>query len=79
MAEPLRHAGASTRSQRCLSEVRHAWTDLLESVAGVMPHAASEPNDVTEGAAIAANFRKVRRLVKSMTLSIFLRVSVDSA
>jgi hypothetical protein len=39
----------------------------LERGSGGMPHAASEPKDVTEGAAIAANFRKVRRLVISMS------------
>jgi hypothetical protein len=66
---PLRHVGASMRSQRALSEVRHALTGvttLPEVVSGVMPQAAREPKDVAEGAARAANFRKVRRLVISM-------------
>jgi hypothetical protein len=66
---PLRHVGASMRSQRALSEVRHAltgMTTLPEVVSGVVPQAAKEPKDVAEGAAKAANFRKVRRLVISM-------------
>jgi hypothetical protein len=37
-----------------------------EIVSGVMPQALREPRDVAEGAAMAANFRKVRRLVISM-------------
>ena len=66
---PLRHVGASMRSQRALSEVRHALTGvtaLPEVVSGVMPQAAKEPKDVADGAARAANFRNVRRLVISM-------------
>jgi hypothetical protein len=40
---------------------------LPEDVSGVVPQAASEPKDVAEGAAIAAIFGKVRRLVISMS------------
>jgi hypothetical protein len=39
---------------------------LPVEVSGAMPDAASEPKEVAEGAAIAASFRKVRRLVISM-------------
>jgi hypothetical protein len=50
--------------------VRQARTgregDLPESVSGTMPQALREPKDVAEGAAMAANFRKVRRLDISM-------------
>jgi hypothetical protein len=57
------------RSQRALSEVRHALTGvtvLPEVVSGVVAQAAREPKDVAEGAASAANFRNVRRLFMSM-------------
>jgi hypothetical protein len=57
------------RSQRALFEVRHALTGvtvLPGMVSGVIPQAAREPKDVAEGAARAANFRNVRRLVISM-------------
>jgi hypothetical protein len=40
-----------------------------------MPHAANEPKDVTEEAAMVANFRKVRRLVISMN---FIGLSAGS-
>jgi hypothetical protein len=39
---------------------------LPVEVSGTMFDAASEPKEVAEGAAIAASFRKVRRLVISM-------------
>jgi hypothetical protein len=61
LGTPLRHAGASIGWQRLFSDVRQAL-----GVPGVEPHAAREPKDVAEGAAMAANFRNVRRLVISM-------------
>jgi hypothetical protein len=60
LGTPLRHAGASTGWQRLFSDVRQALGS------GVGPHAAREPKEVAEGAAMAANFRNVRRLVISM-------------
>jgi hypothetical protein len=58
LGTPLRHAGASIGWQRLFSEVRQAL-----GVSGVEPHAARQPKDVAEGAAMAANLRNVRRLV----------------
>ena len=78
---PLRHVGASMRSQRALSEVRQALTGvatLPEGVSGAMPQAAREPKGVAEGAARAANFRKVRRLVISMNFIDLSRTTVYS-
>jgi hypothetical protein len=65
-AAPLRHAGASTGWQRVFSEVRQALTSAVElpvRVSGVEPNAAREPKEVAAGAAMAANFRNVRRLL----------------
>jgi hypothetical protein len=71
---PFRQAGASICWQRTSSEVRQACMGFPEEVSGGRPHAASEPKVVAEGAAKAANFRKVRRLVISMN---FIDLSAD--
>jgi hypothetical protein len=54
--------------------VRQAWTGFPEGASEDEPHAASEPKEVAEGAAKAANFRKVRLLVISMN---FIDLSAD--
>lgn len=74
VSAPFRQGGGSICWQRTFSEVRQACMGFPEEVSDGRPHAASEPKVVAEGAAKAANFRKVRRLVISMN---FIDLSSD--